>query len=165
MALDNLISISFTDDEQQQLINAVATIEKIMGGKSVNLSTRQRQSYGRVRYEMEVWITKVSNYMQSHGNLVPSYVDMAEHTKDLEAHNLLNPLIDRVQAAIQGMLDTNLLLGSDLYNNSMAFYRSVTMAAKSNAIGAASVYADLRQQFPGPGSKSPSSTPATGDKP
>jgi hypothetical protein len=49
------------------------------------------------------------------------------------------------------MQDTNLLLGTDLYNNLTAFYRSLREASKSNAPGASSIYKDLKQQFPGGG--------------
>lgn len=153
MALDNLISISFSPEEEQSLKEALTTIESIMAPKGVNLTQKQRQSYGRVRYEMEVWISKAYSYMQSHGHLVPAFIDMNEHGEDWEAHGLLNPLIDRMEAVLQTILDTNLLLGTDLYNNSMSFYRSVKVAARSNAQGAAAVYADLKQQFPGPKSK------------
>ena len=54
---------------------------------------------------------------------------------------------------MQGMLDTNLLLGTDLYNNLIAFYRSLREASKSNGPGASAIYKDLKQQFPGGGSK------------
>jgi hypothetical protein len=45
--------------------------------------------------------------------------------------------------------DTNRLLGSDLYSNSLAYYRNLREAAKVNAVGASAKYSDLKQQFPG----------------
>jgi hypothetical protein len=98
---------------------------------------------------MEFWVQKASNYMLQNPALVPAFIDQTEHEKDLVAHSVLNPLIDRLEGVRQMALDTNLLIGSDLYNNTMAFYRSVKVSAKSNAPGASTIYKDLQQQFPG----------------
>ncbi|PZF73896.1 hypothetical protein [Taibaiella soli] len=148
MALDNLISVSFTPQELDQIDSALSTITKVMEDKAVNLTPDQRQQYGRVRYAMEVWIQKANSYMAQNTQLVPGFVDYEEHKKDLAAHNALNPRIDRMQTVLQMLLDTNLLLGTDLYNNSLAFYRSLKASTQSNAAGASAIYHDLKQQFP-----------------
>lgn len=155
MALDNLVSVTFTNDEMTIMNEAIDTIERIMTGKSINLTGKQRQAYGRVRYEMEVWINKVDVYMDTHSILMPGFIDRQEYKRDIDAHNKLNPVIDRLSSVLQTILDTNLLLGADLYTNSIAFYRSVKNAARSNAQGASAVFADLKQQFPGAITKKP----------
>jgi hypothetical protein len=124
-------------------------METIIKDKAVNLTPKQRQSYGRVAYEMEVWVDKTFSYMQQDPQLVPAYIDMEEHTKDISAHRALNPRIERLNGILQSMEDTNRLLGSDLYNNSLSYYRNLREAAKVNAVGASAKYSDLRQQFPG----------------
>ncbi|MDR2382657.1 MAG: hypothetical protein LBD76_02095 [Prevotellaceae bacterium] len=151
MALDNLITVVFTEEEIARMDGALSEIENILKGKAVNLTPKQRQLYGRVAYDMEVWVDKAFDYMEQSPELIPSYIDMAEHTKDVVAHRALNPRIARLTGILQSMEDTNRLLGSDLYNNSMAYYRSLREAAKVNAVGASAKYSDLKQQFPGPG--------------
>lgn len=155
MALDNLVSVSFDQSEIEQLEQAIASLESVLKPKGINLTKRQRQLYGRVRYEMEVWVDKVNNYMKSHSDLAPGYLDMEEFNRDFSTHKMLNPVIDRLQSVLQTMLDTNLLLGTDVYVNSLAYYRSVKNATRSNAQGAAAVYADLKQQFPANGIAKP----------
>lgn len=159
MALENLISIQFTDAELKQMDDAFTIIEGILKGKVVNLSSKQRQQHGRVKYEMEVWVGKAVDYAGNNPSLLPGYVDRQELSADFKAHSQLNPRIDRLQIILQGMLDTNLLLGTDLYNNLIAFYRSLREASKSNAPGASSIYKDLRQQFPGNGGGSTGEVP------
>jgi hypothetical protein len=149
MALENLISVVFTDAELQQLDKAFDQIEAVLAGKVVNLSAKQRQQHGRVKYEMEVWVNKAFNYADRNPALLPGYINKAELTADHTTHNQLNPRIDRLETLLQGMLDTNLLLGTDLYNNLGAFYRSLREASKTNAPGASAIYQDLKQQFPG----------------
>jgi hypothetical protein len=154
MALDNLISITFTDDELSRIDFAISEIESIATSKAVNLTPKQRQSYGRVAYEMEIWVEKVLTYMQQDPKLVPPYINVDEHTSDMAAHRALNPRIERLLSILQSLEDTNRLLGADLYNNSMAYYRSLREAAKVNAVGASTKYSDLKQQFPGAPKKS-----------
>jgi hypothetical protein len=149
MALDNLISVVFTDEEVARMDSALSELENVLKGKAVNLTPKQRQTYGRVAYEMEVWIDKVNDHIQQDPQLVPSYIDLEEHKSDIATHRVLNPRIARLTGILQSLEDTNRLLGSDLYNNSLAYYRSLREAAKVNAVGASSRYSDLKQQFPG----------------
>jgi hypothetical protein len=149
MALDKLISVVFTEEEIASIDSALSAIENIVKSKAVNLTPKQRQFYGRVAYEMEVWVDKTYSYMQQDAQLVPPYIDMEEHTKDIIAHRALNPRIERLNNILQLLEDTNRLLGSDLYNNSLAYYRNLREASKVNAVGASSKYNDLKQQFPG----------------
>lgn len=156
MALDNLIKISLTEAEVKELDDAMATMERVLGGKVVNLTSEQRSHYSRVKYAMEVWVNKASSYIYNNAPLVPSFLDVNELKVDMTAHTLFNPRIDRLTAILQGMEDTNLLLGTDIYNTCMTFYRSVRAAATANATGASSIYNDLKQQFPGaPHKKAP----------
>ncbi|MDR3309289.1 MAG: hypothetical protein LBS80_04970 [Tannerella sp.] len=164
MALDNLISVNFTAEELSIIDKALADITSVLNGKAVNLTPKQRQQHGRLAYEMEVWVDKTYSYMQQDPQLVPLFIDMAEHTADLTAHRALSPRIDRLSGLLQSMKDTNLLLGSDIMLNSHAYYRSLREAAKANAIGASSKYADLKRQFPGPGKKSSSVEEAISDE-
>ncbi len=46
MALDNLISISFTETELQQISDAVTSINQVLEGKAVNLKPEERRQYG-----------------------------------------------------------------------------------------------------------------------
>ncbi|UAY52944.1 T9SS type A sorting domain-containing protein [Ferruginibacter albus] len=133
MALDNLISIEITDEQMKTINDALTIIEDALAAQLVNLTPKQRQSHARVRYEMEIWVQKANSYMDNNPPLVPNYIDIDENRKDLSAHTKLNPFIDRIEKLLQSVLDTNLLLGTDLYNNAMSFYRSLKMAARSNA--------------------------------
>ncbi|MDR2622183.1 MAG: hypothetical protein LBC48_06335 [Dysgonamonadaceae bacterium] len=153
MALDNMISVSFTEEELLRIDEALSTIEAILKDKVINLTPKQRSLYGRVAYDMEVWVDKVDHYMQQVPQLIPSFINMEEHAADLEAHRALNPRIERINVLLQGAQDINLLLGSDIYNSSIAFYRAIREAAKSNAPGASTIYTDLKRQFPGGGKR------------
>jgi hypothetical protein len=143
MALDNLISVELTPEDLAGIDAVLASIESVIKAKAVNLTPKQRRTYGQVAYEMEEWVNKVSTYMEQNPQLVPSYINMTEYAADLKAHKALNPRIERMIPIFQSMEDTNRLLGADLYTNSLAYYRNLREAAKVNAVGAMLLYVPI----------------------
>jgi hypothetical protein len=152
MALDNLISVTFTEAELKEMDDALAVLEKVLKGKAVNLTSEQRVQYGRVKYDMEVWVGKAAGHIYNNAALVPAYVSVDELKLDMAAHAVLNPRIDRMSNILKNLEDTNSVLGADIYNSCMSFYRSVKVAA-GNVPSASNIYDDLKQQFPGAPSK------------
>ena len=48
MALDNLISVSFTDEELTKISTAIEQINTILKGKAINLTPEDRRQYGSI---------------------------------------------------------------------------------------------------------------------
>ncbi|RKT01627.1 hypothetical protein [Chryseobacterium defluvii] len=48
MAFENLISMSFSQEELAALDQAIQNMESTLSGKTVNLTPEQRQQYGRI---------------------------------------------------------------------------------------------------------------------
>ncbi|QKX04209.1 hypothetical protein HN014_04555 [Aquimarina sp. TRL1] len=48
MATNNLISTAFSTEEVNSIIASIATIEKIISDKVINLTTEERQLYGKL---------------------------------------------------------------------------------------------------------------------
>lgn len=153
MALEDLISLGFDAAEISQLDEALNTVVNIIKPKAKNLTPPERQMYGRVRYEFEVWIDKCRSHMHDNPTLVPPYIDTAEFEKDYAARVAMKPVEAKLQQIYEMFDDTFVLLGHDLFTNSIAFYNAVKTAAKNNVPGSSSIYQDLKQQFPGGGKK------------
>ncbi|WP_320053926.1 hypothetical protein [uncultured Acetobacteroides sp.] len=149
MIQDNLAKITFTPDEVAALDGALATIEQVLEKKMVSLTPKQRRQYSRVRYNMENWVNKATGYIANNAELTPSFVDVGQLRLDMETHLMLNPRIDKMEVLLQGIKDTNLLLGSDIYNACISFYRSVKLASLGNTPSASAIYDDLKKQFSG----------------
>jgi hypothetical protein len=161
MAQENSISISFSTAEKDALTAALTSIAAILNNKCKSLTPTERQQYGRVKYEKEVWIDKVKQHMSQNPTKVPAYIDVAEYIRDYEAHKLLNELITLMETQHHLMTDTNLLLGYDLDVNSLMFYRSIKTSATNNDAGARTIYEDLKQQFTKGGVGRKAATPTT----
>lgn len=153
MALENLISVEFTQDELTQFDDALKAIETILKGKVINLTPEQRSQYGRIGNRTENWIDKVKSYMDNNATLIPNYIDKAEFDKDYKTRKDLSPRLNRLVGILEGIDDTQKLISTDIYSNSIAFYRNLKITAQQNVAGSSAIYADLKTQFPGnPGS-------------
>ncbi|WP_018674792.1 hypothetical protein [Riemerella columbina] len=161
MANENMISVNFSTEEVQQMKTAINTIAGILNGKVKSLTPTERKGFGRVKYEKEVWIDRVKIQMDANPTKIPSYVDKTEFDKDYTAHKQLNELISLLDQQLQQMKDTNLLLGYDLDGTALMFYRAIKVAANNNDPGSNTIYADLKQQYPG--SRAKRTTPPAPD--
>lgn len=147
MPQDNLISVSFTQQELAGLDSALSSIQTILKGKLVNLTPRERQRYASVSTEMSPWVEKCRNYMNQIPNIVPGYIDIAKLDADLKAHNDIISRLNTVKSIQEGLDDTKMLLGDDILTNCLSFYRSVKAAAQANVPGITSISEDLSKQF------------------
>lgn len=149
MGQENRISIALTAAEEKAITEAQNVILSILEGKAISLQPYERQMYGRVKYEKEVFIDNNKTEMDANAQLVPDWIDKRAFDQDYTAHKVLKPLIDRQEKILHLMQDTNLLLGYDLDTAANGFYNYVKMAAKNNVPGARTIYENLKQQYPG----------------
>jgi hypothetical protein len=149
MAIDNMISLSLTNEELQTIDNALATIESVMSNKFINLTPDERKSYSQVSDKTEDWIGRVKTYMAQSPELVLGHIDVAEYNADYEARQAILPRKRRLKNIFELFDDTCMLIGSDLHYNAIAYYKGLKAEAATNAPGAKTIYADLSSRFPG----------------
>ncbi|MDO4881062.1 MAG: hypothetical protein Q3983_07265 [Capnocytophaga sp.] len=151
MALENLINIEFSAEELEKIDGLLSQLEEVVKSKFINLTAEERKEYGRVGSRTEDWITRVRNYMNQYPDLVLRHIDTQEFEKDFAARQALLPRLKRLQAITTRFDDTTLLVGTDLYNASISYYKGVKASAQTNAPNAKVVYEDLKDQFQGRG--------------
>ena len=156
MAIDNMISLSFTNDELQAIDNGLATIESVITKKFISLTPDERKCYSQVGDRTEDWIGKTRNYMAQNPSLVLSHIDVTEFNADFEARQAILPRLRRLKNIMNQFDDTNMLLGSDLFHNAITYYKGLKAAAATDAPGAKTIYADLSARYPGRPSKAKS---------
>ena len=159
MALENLISVDFNPAEIGQISAALDSIKGIIMNKVINLTPEQRMEFAKVGNERSNFIVKVQGYMTQRPDLVPNYIDQAEFQKDINARQAILPLLNKVNEIQEMFNDTNLLLGNDVFNTAIAFYRNVKIASQQNVPGSTNIYQDLQYDFPGRPKKSNPPTP------
>ncbi|GAA4106210.1 hypothetical protein GCM10022393_00540 [Aquimarina addita] len=147
MALENLISINFTDKELATLDGHLAGIKTVLTGKTVNLTPDQRQQYGRIANQNKLIVDKAKNYMEQNPSWVPKFLDKEEFDNDYTARKQVEDRVQLLGSLSQQLLDTKTLLDHDNYTNSLTFYRMVRFLAGENEPGAKTVYEDMKVLF------------------
>ena len=148
MSLDNLISFDLSDEEVKIINNAVTSIETVLKGKSVNLTPEERQTYGRLGNRTENWISKVLEYIDGRPELTPMYIKVTELKKDYETRKKLLPVLKQLAFLSESIDDTTVLLGNDIYNYALAYYRNIKLVSRENVPGTTEIFNDLAAQFP-----------------
>lgn len=163
MALGNSISVVFTAEELETVTRNLSVIEEILRNKCKSLTPEERQEFARLGNRTENWSKKTMDYIRNQPSFNPSFVDVAETERDFNARQMLRPVYNQISALSDLTEDTMMLLGSDIYQSCVAYYRNVKLMAEQNVNGAKTIYEDLAAQFPGrPGT--PKSTVTTAGK-
>lgn len=149
MATNNLISTGFTQEEVDNIKQAISTIEQIIADKVINLTPDERQLYGKLGDKTSNWIKKVGEYMEQKPELVPFYLDKQEFDRDVKAREDIIPILRRITSVYESLEDTSKLLSTDIYNAAIAYYRNIKLISQQNVPGTSNIYKDLSSQFPG----------------
>lgn len=155
MALENLISVEFTNAELAQLDTAFSTIETVLQGKTINLTPEQRQQYGSIAEQNKLFVNKAKSYMEQYPQYVPPFLDKPEYDKDFAARQQLESRMQKMNSLTEQLSDTKILLDFDNYHNSLTFYRNVKYLSSENVPGTNVIYNDMKQFFIAPTSTIP----------
>ena len=58
MALDNLISVAFSDEELEKISSAIDTLNEVLTNKAVNLTPEERRQYGSIADRNKLLVDK-----------------------------------------------------------------------------------------------------------
>ncbi len=147
MALENLISVSFSTEDIDKLSKGITLIKEALHGKTVNLTPDQRLQYGRIANQNKLIVDKAKSYMEQHPNWVPNFLDKQEFDRDYAGRTQIETHLQQLENLTQQLLDTKTLLDHDNYTNALSFYRMMRFLAGENEPGAKSVYEDMKVLF------------------
>jgi hypothetical protein len=145
----NLVSGTVTTEQLTQVLNAIKTIKDVLGPLLQNLDANGRQGLAKMGDKTLAFVSKAMEYSLGNPALNPNYLDTAEAFRDFDLVKKLTTIAQELAPLTRSVEDTAMLAGSDSYAASLMFYGSVKGAAGANVAGAAAVYADLKQRFPG----------------
>lgn len=147
MALDNLISLSFTAEELTQIQSAIESINQVLQDKVVNLTPDERQQYGRIADRNKILVDKCKDYMDQVPDTIPRTVDKTEFDADYTARKQVEMPLRDLTRVTEKLRDTKTLLDHDNYQAAIAYYRYIKYLANENEPGTTSIYQDLKQHF------------------
>jgi len=157
MASDNRISLEITAAQKAAIETAISGLKTALDGMLINLTPEEKQSLPRISDGTLAFDEKCAAYMASRPDLVPSFLDTAEMTKDRKLVADLLPCFRELAPLCEGLEDTITLANSDNMVGDLAFYQNVQAAAKRGVPGTNTILDDLKSRFPGR-PKGPTST-------
>lgn len=149
MALDNLISVSFTDEELTKISTAIEQINTILKGKAINLTPEDRRQYGSIADRNKLLVDKAKFYMEKAPTTVPKTIDKAEFDRDYAARGQVETPLRELTMVAEKLRDTKTLLDYDNLQVAQAYYRYVKFLADQNEPGTTTIYQDLKQHYHG----------------
>jgi hypothetical protein len=149
MASDNRISLEITPAQKTAIVNAVTALKTALDGITINLTKDERQTLPKIGDKTIAFDEKCAAYMAARPELVPSFLDVAELTKDRALIADLLPCLREIAPICEGLEDTVTLAYSDVYVADLAFHQNVKQAAKRGVPGTDTIYDDLKTRFPG----------------
>ena len=163
MALDNLISVSFTSEELTKITGAIEQHNTVLSGKVVNLPPGERKQYGSIADRNKLLVDKAKFYMEKAPHTVPKTIDKAEFDRDYAARGQVEAPLRELTMVAEKLRDTKTLLDYDNLQVAQAYYRYVKFLAEQNEPGTTTIYQDLRQHYHG-GRKAEGKEKKPGDK-
>lgn len=149
MPISNMISIEFTPAELKQIDDALTKLETIFKDKVVQLTPKESQRYGKLGNQTENWSNMVYTDSKTAPNLIPPFIDQKEWEKDETARDQLSLRAARLESITQQILDTNRVIGFDIYQTCLTVYNNCKYLSGQDMPGAKTYYERWSAQFPG----------------
>jgi patatin-like phospholipase/acyl hydrolase len=159
MPIDNFSGLHFTGQEMQDVDTALQTIEDIIRAKSKNFTPDERQKYGSINEQNKLLVNKVLDYQKNQPQLASTDVDWKEYNEDFSDRSFLDTRLNRLEGIQEMMNDTKIAHDFDNYQAALTDYDYTKYKASTNAPGFGAKAEDLKQFFPGGGTKPAAPTP------
>ncbi len=147
MPEDNRISAEITAANKTAILTKIVEILDLIPFR-VNFTPDERRSVPGIGVTREGMIPAFTQEMAAHPELVPSYVDTVDLTKDIALRAGLLELASRARELLESFEDTAQAAGSDILLAFLAFYNNVQQAAKRGVPGVDATLTNLQQYIP-----------------
>lgn len=146
MTADNKVSDTLSAQDKTDILTAFATIRTKMPFL-INLTLEERRRMPGIGAARGGMSTTFQMEMGSHTDLVPSFVNMTEVSKDAALYADLDEIASAARELCDAIESTQQAVGNDLYRAYLSFYNNVAQAAKSGVAGISALYENLRRFF------------------
>lgn len=147
--MDNKIAIEIPAAVLATALQHVKDARTALAPYLFSSTPEDRQQMAKMGDKSVALVQKTADYGQSSPQFAPAFFNLPELQQDVKAVTDLTPLRNEVEPLYQLVEDTLMLAGSEAYQAALVYYNGVKFAAAQNQPGAAAVYDDLKQRFPG----------------
>ena len=134
--MQNLISVTLTDQDIADLDAALATIRRLMT-PMIALTRDDRQAITKMGPKSEAFCNQVIALLVNNPQIVPPSLGLEETLADKKALEQLRPRFALLHQLSEKADDTEMALGSDLMNAAIEGYRLLSVSGKGDALKSA----------------------------
>jgi len=145
--MENKVSVTISEAASTAITAAIATINQNLP-ILINLTPDERQALPKMGDKTVAFVNKSFDYANLNPRVVPTFLDMAEFGKDVNAVNALRKVLIPLTQLFEKLDDTTLEAGSEALTAALIFYNAVKGAARAGEPGMKTVYDDLKVRFP-----------------
>lgn len=125
----NLISLTFTDNDLSEIDAALTTLENHFVGFA-NLSADERRNIIKMGDKTEAFCRQTLTVTTQNLHAIPPSLDITEAQADLATLDKLRPSLHRLRDLLARGEDTDMALGSDVYSFCLDAYASLKIAGR-----------------------------------
>ncbi len=129
----NLLSLSFTDEQLIAVDNALTALEAALSGL-ISLTADQRKGLARMGPKSEAFCRQTLTVLAQNPQVIPPSIDLAEAQADLTALERLRPRLARLQRLNERAEDTDDALGSDVMAFALEGYALLKVAGRNQGL-------------------------------
>jgi hypothetical protein len=143
----NRISITITDAQKTNIIQAVAEVATLTTNIQVNMSKAEIKPLPKIADGRIPAAQKVAQYAVSNPEFLPPHADVPEFLKDFKAFMDLREIVRPMRQVLDGVENSMYVCGSEAWEFVRNYYKTVQFQAKMGVPGAQTIYDDLRPLF------------------
>ncbi len=136
----NLVTLRFTDAQVTAVNAALTELEAQLAGL-ITLPAATKRSARKMGPKSEAFCRQTLRVLEQNPQIVPPNVSLADALADLEAFDVLRPIMARLSRLSDRAADTETALGSDVMAMALQGYRLLKFTGRSEGLET------LRQQL------------------
>ena len=129
----NLISLSWTAEQLQQLDAALATIEDVCA-RLISLEPDEVRGLFKMGGKSEPFCRETLGVLGQNRKIGPESLELDDVLADLAALDALRPRLRRLQQLAKRGEDTEILLGSDIFSAALEGYALLKVSGKNHGL-------------------------------
>jgi len=145
--------------ELQEVTTAINLLLEKLGPYMAEMGKSEKKRMSALKDKSLSFVQKTYEHSTQNPFMIPAFVEPEEMKNEMATMEVIRQLINPLVRVVNGLEDTNFIIGNDAYNSALAMYQMVKTASKNNVPGATQIYEDLKVRFETQGRKKATKEP------
>jgi len=135
MITNDVSKLSFSDEEVRVLFGHLDAIETMFKDKTIELTKDEGKKFGKLGKGKEQWALEMFRDVLNTPSLLPTQLNLEDWKEEEKTRELLNTVSSRFKILSQQVIDTNRMVGFNIYKKCQLIYENARMLSSKNFKG------------------------------